>query len=181
MKFLNLLHAGAWAGPGLAVVCTYRSEEEQEALHSYRHLLAAAPLVKLDRFDETVVGAIVRDMLGVSELDERFVRFLAQRSEGNPFFIAEYLRTAVAEGLLQRDQAGRWRLAALSDADLAQPEQSGGILLLPAALRQLVAPPGGAAPQRPRRRRVGRGPGAKWPATCSRPPVLCRTPTSSRR
>ena len=139
LKFLNLLHAGAWAGPGLAVVCTYRSEEEQEALRSYRHLLAAAPLVKLDRFDETVVGAIVRDMLGVSELDERFVRFLAQRSEGNPFFIAEYLRTAVAEGLLQRDQAGRWRLAALSDADLAQPEQSGGILLLPASLRQLVA------------------------------------------
>ncbi len=158
-KFLKLLHAGAWDGPGFALVCTYRSEEEQQALRLHRSLLSAAPVLKLDRFDETLVGAIVRDMLGVTELDERFVRFLAQRSEGNPFFIAEYLRTAVAEGLLQRDQAGRWRLAALSDADLAeaegrkpsgltgglapfrfsQPEQGGGILLLPASLRQLVA------------------------------------------
>ena len=136
LKFLDLLQAGAWEGTGLAVVATYRSEEEHAALRLYQHLFTTAPLVKLDRFDESVVGEIVRDMLGVPEIDTRFVQFLAQRSEGNPFFIAEYLRTTVAESLLSRDQTGRWRLAPL--ADLARIEK-GLTLDQPGSLRQLVA------------------------------------------
>lgn len=136
LKFLDLLHAGAWEGAGLAVVAAYRSEEEHAALRLYRHLFTSAPLVKLDRFDEAVVGEIVRDMLGVDDIDRHFVQFLAQRSEGNPFFIAEYLRTTVAEGLLGRDASGRWRLAPL--ADLARIEK-GGTLDQPGSLRQLVS------------------------------------------
>jgi predicted ATPase/serine/threonine protein kinase len=136
LKFLDLLNAGAWEGAGLAVVATYRSEEEHAALRLYRHLFTSAPLVKLDRFGEDVVGELVRDMLGVHDMDNRFVQFLAQRSEGNPFFIAEYLRTTVAEGLLKRDQTGQWRLAPL--ADLARIEK-GGTLDQPGSLRQLVA------------------------------------------
>jgi predicted ATPase/serine/threonine protein kinase len=132
LKFLDLLHAGAWEGSNLAIVSSYRSEEEHDALRLYQHLFTSAPLVKLERFDETVVGELVRDMLGVHEIDNHFVQFLAERSEGNPFFIAEYLRTTVAEGLLKRDQTGHWRLAPL--ADLARIEQG-----QPASLRQLVA------------------------------------------
>jgi predicted ATPase/serine/threonine protein kinase len=135
LKFLDLLQAGAWESAGLAVVASYRSEEEHAALRLYRHLFTSAPLVKLDRFDEVVVGELVRDMLGVDDMDHRFVQFLAQRSEGNPFFVAEYLRTTVAEGLLRRDQSGRWRLAPL--ADLARIEK-GDTLDQPGSLRQLV-------------------------------------------
>ena len=37
-----------------------------------------------------------------------FARFLSRQSEGNPFFIAEYLRAAIDAGLLFRAPSGEW-------------------------------------------------------------------------
>src|SRR5690606_12511146 len=41
--------------------------------------------------------------------------FVAARSEGNPLFAAEYVRTAVDEGLLRRDIDGRWHIGTSDD------------------------------------------------------------------
>jgi tetratricopeptide (TPR) repeat protein len=53
---------------------------------------------------------------------------------GNPFFVAEYLRTAVSEGLLTRDRGGRWRLIEEEGAD----ETRFAALGLPSGLKALV-------------------------------------------
>jgi serine/threonine protein kinase/tetratricopeptide (TPR) repeat protein len=120
----------------LLLIGTYRSEEAGEELTK----LLAAPGVEsllLGRLQEQALSEIVRDMLALEAPPRLFVRFLAQQSEGNPFFVAEYLRTAVAEGLLYRDQFGRWQAAepgerVATEADYAR-------LGLPRSLQQLVA------------------------------------------
>jgi serine/threonine protein kinase/predicted ATPase len=120
---------------GLLVVGVYRSEEIGEPLQR----LLQAPAVRhlrLERLEERAIGAMVGDMLSLWPAPEQFVRFVSRHSEGNPFFVTEYLRTAVAEQLLYRDAAGRWH-AAVDGAGAG--EMPYAELPLPRALQQLVA------------------------------------------
>jgi tetratricopeptide (TPR) repeat protein len=89
----------------------------------------------LGRLDEPAVGSIVRDMLAMPVEPRRFCRFLTRQSEGNPFFVAEYLHAAVAEGLLVRDARGRWdvRVGGGGRTETGYEE-----LPLPRSLRALV-------------------------------------------
>ncbi len=91
------------------LLCTYRAEDEGVV----EDLLAAPNVtdIRLSRLDEASVGMMVDDMLGLREVPPEFVAFLCAESEGNPFFVAEYLRTAVAQGLLLRNEDRRWQLA----------------------------------------------------------------------
>jgi eukaryotic-like serine/threonine-protein kinase len=61
---------------------------------------------------------MVGSMLALPAPPESLVQFLHSQSKGNPFFIVEYLRAAIDEGLLSRDGAGNWipRLAAVPGA-----------------------------------------------------------------
>jgi serine/threonine protein kinase/predicted ATPase len=142
LDFLALCHSpqrGMEEGSalkGLALVGAYRSEERHETFGRHEEWFATAPLVEIGRFDEPAVGAIVADMLATDQPDERFVRFLARHSEGNPFFVAEYLRTAVTEGILRR-QDGCWRLPDLPSRPEGGPAYEA--LPLPSSLRQVVA------------------------------------------
>ncbi len=113
----------------LIVLGTFRPEELSPPLADLLALPHAAR-IDLKRLPADVVGAMVGEMLSLPEPPEDFVRFLAQHSEGNPFFIAEYLRAAVTGGHLQRDLDGRWQI------DDSVPYES---LALPRTLRDLVA------------------------------------------
>ena len=88
--------------------------------------------IDLDRLDEDGVRAMVADMLALPSPGNAFVRFITKQTEGNPFFVAEYLRASVNEGLLMRDDRGRWELVGDDEASLAS-------LPLPRSLRDLVA------------------------------------------
>jgi serine/threonine protein kinase/tetratricopeptide (TPR) repeat protein len=131
-----LVQGGHLEGKAWLLVGTYRSEEAG-ARGWLEPLEAGAALrLRLGRLEQGAVRSLVGDMLALPEPDERFVQALARHAEGNAFFIAEYLRTAVAEGLLFRDRAGRWRLA---EQDEAQG-QAGGyqVLPLPRSIHELV-------------------------------------------
>ncbi|MES1188401.1 MAG: AAA family ATPase, partial [Myxococcales bacterium] len=94
----------------LIILATYRTEEQREVLER----LTSAPGVlnrTLSRLDESAVGSIVADMLALNFPPAPFVRYLADQTSGNPFFVAEYLRAAASEGLLTRDRQGRWIVA----------------------------------------------------------------------
>jgi eukaryotic-like serine/threonine-protein kinase len=91
------------------IVATYRSEEVSEELAA----LIALPEVlseHLERFDRSAVRHMVSGMLALPDPPADWVAFLEEESSGNPFFIAEYLRAAIAERLLTRTPAGRWTL-----------------------------------------------------------------------
>jgi tetratricopeptide (TPR) repeat protein len=116
----------------LLLLGTYRSEEEG-ALHA----LVRAPGItglRLEQLDEQAVAMMVRGMLALAAPPPRaFVQFLTRQSEGNPFFVAEYLRTAVDEGLLGRNPAEGWYVVE-GGATLDRLET----LPLPGSLRELL-------------------------------------------
>jgi eukaryotic-like serine/threonine-protein kinase len=132
LKFLRQLPAPYFTGRRLLVIGTYRSDEVPAAL---RHLLdsSAIDTMTVGRLNEAAINSLVADMLALPEAPPTLLQFLVRHSNGNPFFVAEYLRAAVAEGLLYRE-AGRWQAAEESrTADLQ------GRMALPSSLRDLVS------------------------------------------
>src|SRR5262249_19250823 len=131
----SLLAREAVEPPPFLLVGALRTDELDQGRAGLQALLDAPGLSKLTlgRLDESALASIVADMLALKPPPMEVVRLVARRSEGNPFFAAETLRAAVGEGLLGRDEAGRWRLAAPLAA--AAEDQA---LALPPALRDLA-------------------------------------------
>jgi len=117
----------------LRVLATYRREEVGPLLSG---LLIQAPRVTLGRLDRDAVGAMVGDMLALDPPPGQFVDFLYVHSEGVPFFVAEYLKAAVAEALLHRDDKGRWQVS--EPNELQATEEVYASLPLPRTLSALV-------------------------------------------
>ena len=134
LSFLaSLVRGGRLGERPFLVVGTYRTEEVDVGL---ARLLAEPGIdpLDLDRLGEEGVGAIVGDMLAIPAPPGRLVRFVARQSEGNPFFVGEYLRTAAQEGLIFRDGAGRWQVVQRG----GQGEDEFAALPDPGSLRDLV-------------------------------------------
>ena len=123
------LAAGPGAGGRLTLLGAYRSDEQSPQLGG---VVQRAQSIDLSRLAEAEVGRMVSDMLALEQPPEPFVRFLARQAEGVPFFVAEYLHLAVAEGIIRRDDAGRWSALGSDEAALEA-------LPLPANVVDLVA------------------------------------------
>lgn len=132
LELLSLLLDGRGETTSLLILGTYRAEETTPALLE----LEARPgigRVTLGRLDEESVSAMVSDMLALDAVPSPFVSFLAREADGNPFFVAEYVRTAVTEGLLRRNASGRWEIDERKGPSGAAPR-----LPLPTSLHALV-------------------------------------------
>jgi tetratricopeptide (TPR) repeat protein len=105
----------------IVIVGTYRSEELDRA--RTRMLRAVATeTIDLPRLRTRDVETMIGDILALRSPPPDLVGFLARESEGNPFFIAEYLRVAVEEGWLSRDPIGTWSMASKGAAALSRDE-----------------------------------------------------------
>jgi serine/threonine protein kinase/tetratricopeptide (TPR) repeat protein len=93
---------------GVLLLGTYRLEELEAPLREVVSTPEALHL-ELGRLDSPSIQSMARGMLALPSLPPDFDG-LVQQCEGNPFFVAEYLRAAISEGLLHRDATGRWRL-----------------------------------------------------------------------
>ena len=140
LHFLALFHVGVWDVPNVAIVATYRSEAEGPAIRDYRPVFRDGTFLEIEPLEPASLGEIVRDMLGSHQVDDRFVGHLARRSGGNPFFVAEFLRASVAEGVLRRDASGCWRVGKGVDG-AERPVDADSLDLaigLPESLHELV-------------------------------------------
>ena len=90
----------------LLLIATQRATPRMSELED----LESVSTVDLQRLDEPAVGEMIEGMLALEEAPPRLSTFLMSQSEGVPLFVAEYLRLAIAQGLLVRDRSGRWRL-----------------------------------------------------------------------
>lgn len=114
------------------VVGLYRTEEVTDSLA----LLLAREEIEsreLGRLTREEIGVMMAEMLGMDSPPPMLFDFAASRSEGNPFFVAEYLQLAVAQGVLRRDRAGDWLVT--GGARTGQTMEAAG---LPASIRALV-------------------------------------------
>jgi serine/threonine protein kinase/tetratricopeptide (TPR) repeat protein len=135
----HVLRAGRLERKAWLIVGAYRTEEVGTRDRAPLQGLIEAPgavRLPLGRLDAEALGDLVSGMLALDAPPREFVRFLLSQSEGNPFFVAEYLRTAVAEGLLVRDELGRWQVA--QESDEPAPETVYKELPLPRSVQQLV-------------------------------------------
>ncbi|MFN7971052.1 MAG: protein kinase [Acidobacteriota bacterium] len=98
----------------LSIVGALRREEPLAAVPALLGLgrSPGSSTVAVDGLDAGSVAEIVRDMLALPEASGSFLASLVGQAEGNPFFVAEYLRAALAEGILGRDGRGQWRIVA---------------------------------------------------------------------
>ena len=115
------------------VLCCYRAEEISDgiaAIANNEHVLH----LSVPRLDRGALGSMIGDILAIREPPEGFVSFIADQAEGNPFFVAEYLRAAVAERILFRNHEDAWQLLPQSHASVAGYEH----LRLPGSLRELI-------------------------------------------
>ena len=139
LDFLNALTAPGLEELPLMVVGARRSEEDlPEGLAS----LIGRPgvhQIELPRLQASAVERLVGEMLGLAQPPSALCQLLYQRSEGNPFFLGEYLRACVEMDLLRRDSDGAWKLVSAP-----------GSVPLPKTLRELIG-----------QRLDGLGPGAR--------------------
>jgi tetratricopeptide (TPR) repeat protein len=129
LDVLRYLTATPLEGCRLLVVATYRVGEVTPELAALlarpgSHGLSLAPL------SLEAIRAQISDMLAVPDPPAALVRLVAGASDGNPFFVAEYLRAAVDRGLIWRHDH-HWTLATQSNSTSWQG--------LPTTLRELVA------------------------------------------
>jgi serine/threonine protein kinase/tetratricopeptide (TPR) repeat protein len=132
IHFLQSLNAEFFHRAPILFVATVRHDELNSGLRS----LAAKDVVEsipIERLDEVGVGEMVGGMLSMGRPPSSLVRFLFLHSEGNPFFVAEYLRLAVDERLVVR-QAGRWMVGERDQLSATGFET----LTLPVSIRELI-------------------------------------------
>lgn len=91
---------------GLLVIGTCRFEEPRQELDS----LARAPgvvTIDLGKLDNRSIEEMVAGMLAHSLPPAAAIEALLRSVNGNPFFVAEFLLTAIEEGILRRDKESR--------------------------------------------------------------------------
>ncbi|MEM1347401.1 MAG: protein kinase, partial [Myxococcota bacterium] len=92
----------------------YSSEEIPDALDV---LLTRQDVcdARLERLGEADVSVVVARMLGLREAPEHLAREIFRQTEGNPFYVAEFLKSALEASLLELDEDGRWHLGGSTD------------------------------------------------------------------
>lgn len=71
-------------------------------------------LVKLENFNERETGKYLTALTGEEEIPSQLVKELFKRTEGNPLFLTEVMKTLVEQGVLF-DKVGRWNREAMED------------------------------------------------------------------
>lgn len=105
-----LVSEGGLSRMSLLVLGLYRSESISAELRQLTDSKKSLNLM-LGRLKGSALASMVGDMLAIKAPPPAFVQFLERQSEGNPFFVAEYLQAVVRAGLIYRDGRGYWQIA----------------------------------------------------------------------
>lgn len=138
-RFLLSLTDAFFARARVVVLATYRSEEMKPSLARLceSHV---ANVLRLGRLDRAAVERIASDMLAITDPNPELIDFLDRQTDGNPFFVAEYLRAAIARKLLVRDVRGFWRYTPSAEREQgAEPGRELARIPLPQEMREVVA------------------------------------------
>ncbi|MBI2570906.1 MAG: protein kinase [Candidatus Schekmanbacteria bacterium] len=128
------LRSGSLDSHPLLIVVTYRPGEASSLM---KQAIADPRVVELplEPLGCDAVAAIVGDMLALSPPPTKLAAALATRSGGNPYFVAELLRSAVENGVLRRDRNGKWIIGSEDGATVSPRFE---LLAFPRTLPELI-------------------------------------------
>jgi tetratricopeptide (TPR) repeat protein len=132
LGFLRQLCQEDLSERGVLLLGTYRMEEMGEELRELVHAPGIQHLV-LGRLDDPSVRSMAGGMLALNTPPRELIEVLTRQAEGNAFFVAEYLRAAIAEGGLHRDPSGRWLLS-----DQTQARNALAALAMPGSIAEII-------------------------------------------
>lgn len=72
--------------------------------------------VMLNPLNDDSITTLLKDMLAWNVVPAAFSNFLIKHAEGNPYFVVEYLHTAIEQNLLCRDYQGHWQINVSQDS-----------------------------------------------------------------
>jgi serine/threonine protein kinase/tetratricopeptide (TPR) repeat protein len=128
LAFLESLRPKFLAESHVLVLATVRAEESTSVVEATLRALEPTR-IEVARLDRESIGSLVRDMLALTSDAPTLTELIITRSSGNPLFAAEYVRSAVDEGLLHRDLDGHWRVGA---------DREYGRLPVPGSVQELI-------------------------------------------
>jgi tetratricopeptide (TPR) repeat protein len=134
LGFLTRSLVGRDALP-LLIVLSARTDKQSRVMAGVRDgtALSVHPeVVSLAPLDAGQVGAVVEAMLGAGKAASELAKTLSVETEGNPFFVAEFLRSLIQQGVIAPKDGGGYRLT-VNAVDLA-----GGELTIPPSVRAMV-------------------------------------------
>lgn len=109
-----LLRSSQLAANRLCIVGTYRTEEVREDLKSLIHQVQ--PL-HLRRLHAAEITSMIGEMLALDAPPAELSASLIDLSDGNPFFVAEFLHTAVEQGVLSRNKNCVWEVGSIQPGE----------------------------------------------------------------
>lgn len=131
LSFLLTLDAEFFDKAPLMLLGAYRKEEMRSELQRLLELPHTVSM-DLERLDPSAVRNMLEDMLALRLMPGELLDFVTQQADGNPFFVAEYLRAAVTERVVQRSATSTWQVNPIT-ATADRP-----LLTLPGTVRELV-------------------------------------------
>jgi serine/threonine protein kinase/tetratricopeptide (TPR) repeat protein len=132
VHFLRSLTRDYISGTPVLILCTYcgdRGNRDAAEIVELPHVERIA----LERLDREAIASMASEMLGRPELPQEFVEFVARHTEGNPLFVAEYVREAVANGLVRPGCPGLSGESQPCDAPFVYDRMD-----VPTSLRQMI-------------------------------------------
>ncbi|MFN7972041.1 MAG: tetratricopeptide repeat protein [Acidobacteriota bacterium] len=112
-----LCRTGRLARMPVMLLATQRAEEDVPEIEALDGLPRCERL-DVALLDGGAMASIVSDMLALPEPPAGLAPLLLERADGNPFFLAEYLRALVHGGHMCRDEQGRWEASSITAATL---------------------------------------------------------------
>jgi len=106
---LESLKPDFFAGLPLCIVTAHRADEIDPAMGEKLRRVATRTL-EVARLDRDAAERIAREMLGTHDDQSPILHNVLSDAQGNPFFLTEYMRTALAQGWLRRGGRGGWTL-----------------------------------------------------------------------
>lgn len=123
-------HGGICDRSALVLLISRPAEESDSALARIMEQMARPPcqVLTLTPLDTTQSNALIAKLVGEAALPPALVSLILERTQGNPFFVEEMLRSLIENGTLVHDpEADRWRTTQ-TVAQIEVPDSVQGVL-----------------------------------------------------
>ena len=105
----------------LLLLCSFRPERNSAAWRAKQAAETGFPHVyteiNLNALSDDDSDELFDNLLGISDLPTRLRRMILQKTDGNPLFIEEFIRTLIDSGAISRDETGaHWRAGTSIDS-----------------------------------------------------------------